>query len=295
VRPHAALSALAPPVLQRAARRALDEVLARRYARAPVAYAPGYYVHRNRVIADAVRDPQLARRFRDREELPAGYAQGLDERCIEYPWCLAHLPAEARLVLDAGSVLNHEPILTAPALEGRTLHIITLAPEEVAFWRRGISYLYGDLRDLPMKDACYDAVVCLSTLEHVGMENLLYARGPLADPGRSEDVLVAMRELVRVLRPGGVLLLSVPYGVYENRGIFQQFDRDMLARAVAASPYPVEVRADFFRFHPEGWRRTTQEACDDARFGVWGSSEQGRATGRVPAAEAVACVRLVRR
>src|SRR4051812_49202949 len=110
-------------------------------------------------------------RFRRSEPLPAGYGAGLDERCVEYPWCLSRLRESDVRVLDAGSVLNIGYILDQPAVARTKKHILTLAPEGDAYWHRGISYLYEDLRDIPTRDAFYDCVVCLSTLEHVGMDN----------------------------------------------------------------------------------------------------------------------------
>lgn len=50
------------------------------------------------------------------------------------------------------------------------------------------------LPDLPLPDACVDAVVCMETLEHVS------------------DFEASLHSLFRVLRPGGRLLLTVPDG-----------------------------------------------------------------------------------
>ena len=50
----------------------------------------------------------------------------------------------------------------------------------------------GDINTLPFKDESYDAVICSEVLEHV------YS---------PED---SIKELVRVLKPGGILALSVP-------------------------------------------------------------------------------------
>ena len=86
----------------------------------------------------------------------------------------------------------------------------------VAHVDRGISYLFSDLRHLPYADGYFDTVASISTLEHVGMDNVGYgADAPRADdPAKEMDL--AIRELVRVLRPNGVLLVTVPYGRRED-------------------------------------------------------------------------------
>lgn len=60
--------------------------------------------------------------------------------------------------------------------------------------RRSREQVVGSVLDLPLREGCGDIVVCSEVLEHVwGTER-------------------AFAELVRVLRPGGVLLLTVPFG-----------------------------------------------------------------------------------
>lgn len=50
----------------------------------------------------------------------------------------------------------------------------------------------GDIDDIPLKDSSLDAVICSEVLEHV------------------DSPKESIRELVRVLKPGGVMALSVP-------------------------------------------------------------------------------------
>ena len=50
----------------------------------------------------------------------------------------------------------------------------------------------GNIDDIPLKDSSLDAVICSEVLEHVDSPN------------------ESLRELVRVLKPGGVMALSVP-------------------------------------------------------------------------------------
>jgi ubiquinone/menaquinone biosynthesis C-methylase UbiE len=43
--------------------------------------------------------------------------------------------------------------------------------------QNNISYVYGDLRNTILKDQCFDEIVCISTLEHIGMDNtMLYTK-----------------------------------------------------------------------------------------------------------------------
>src|SRR6201999_3832676 len=114
--------------------------------------------------------------------------------------------------LDAGSVFNGRTALTVTLPRVESLTIVTARPEPESFPEFGVSYVYADLRDLPFRDDWFDGVMCISTLEHVGMDNRIYGdpRPPAADPGAA--VSTAMSELRRVLRPGGTLLVSVPYG-----------------------------------------------------------------------------------
>jgi ubiquinone/menaquinone biosynthesis C-methylase UbiE len=56
----------------------------------------------------------------------------------------------------------------------------------------GVSFLQGEVSRLPFEDGSFDRVVCTEVLEHV------------------PDDWAVLAELVRVLRPGGALAVSVP-------------------------------------------------------------------------------------
>jgi SAM-dependent methyltransferase len=120
---------------------------------------------------------------------------------------LATAPPGRRItILDVGSpkllglYLGH---VTAAAL---TLTDITdlNVDEYRIMWRalqrdaRGtVEFVLQDARSLQWPDAAFDVVYSMSVIEHV--------------EGDSADAL-AVRELLRVLKPGGLLIVSVPFG-----------------------------------------------------------------------------------
>jgi SAM-dependent methyltransferase len=246
-----------------------------------------YAHHKTRTLARVTRDPSILQAVLGHRQLPAGYGQGMDERVVEYPWVLARVPhGEARL-LDAGSTLNFPWVADHPALLDKSVVVLTLAPEGV-LGRRSFSYLYGDLRDTLLRDACMDAVVCLSTLEHVGMDNRAYTGDPgdaAHDPRAFRD---ALREIRRILRPGGLLLLTVPFGQSQDLGWLQQFDQDGLAEIRAAFGGNVREQHHFLHRPGAGWQRAEASECERARF-----LQRDEAEGTMETrASAVACLAL---
>lgn len=195
--------------------------------------------------------------------LPAGYGAEANERVVEIPWVLARRPRGR--VLDAGSSLNHAAYLDRLLPLVDELHIATLAFEGSAYPNRGISYVYGDLRELPYRDGYFDTVISISTLEHVGMDNTAYGGStPRADdPARETDRAVA--ELARVVRTGGRLLLSVPYGAREDHGSFRQFDREDVDRLLF-TVRPRELEIAVYRAFDSGWQLSDLDGSANARY-----------------------------
>jgi SAM-dependent methyltransferase len=241
-----------------------------------------------RALKAILRDPDECRRFAAGGPLPERYGSGLSERVVEYPWLLGR--ELGGVVLDAGSTLNHEPVLDALLPRIDRLDIVTLAPEPRAFVERGVSYLWADVRELPLRDAAYDYVVSLSTLEHVGMETSRYGRE--AERGSSPDAELrrAVEELRRVLRPGGVLLASVPFGVREDFGWMRQLDREGVNVILAAFGPAAETSVDLFAYEPKGWKRATLASAASARYRSRDRELFARDGAR--AARAVACIAL---
>lgn len=264
----------------------------------PLPWTAQYNQYWSRYNAFVLQHDGIRRCFRENQQLPVQYGVGLDERCIEFPWYFGKAAESAQRILDAGSALNYDFCVSHPYFTNRELTILTLSPEDNCFWRRKVSYMFSDLRDLPFKDGYFDEICCISTIEHVGLDNTRFT-------GQSnhyreynvKDFEIALTELNRVLQPGGRLMVTVPFGRYENWGEFQQFDSELLDHA--ADAFGAITRDETYYFYtPAGWQYTPEKSqCSEMRYSSyaiqseWGAkpTESTQEADEAVAAAAVAC------
>lgn len=250
-------------------------------------WTPGYYTAKVQSISAAI-DQKVLHESRD---LPAKFGFGIDERIVEYPWVFSQLSSESITVLDAGSSLNHAFLLDRLPLERLKLTIMTLAPEKRCFWRRSLSYVYGDLRQPVFADASFDAVVSISTIEHIGLNNtLLYTSESSKNENDILGFVPAVKEFRRILKPGGVCLITVPFGRREVYDWYQVFDNVMVEKVVNAFE-PTEMLADYFGYSSSGWHRAASHDLADAIFQDQ-HNRRGAPSDRAAAARGLACLRL---
>jgi len=266
--------------------------------RIPWTCGRGYGPYLNSYIERVINDDHFLRALQESGEVPANFGMRLCERVIELPWVLAKLSQyqEKSRFLDAGSALNHQMILQHPAARVHSWTVLTLAPESNCFWEKGISYVFDDLRSMPFRDGLFDAVFCVSVIEHIGMDNVSYTADDRYRENKPLDHLRAIAEMRRTLRPNGWLYLTVPFGRYENHGWLQQFDTTMLS-ALIAHFEPQHVRKTFFRYGDCGWSVATEGQCGDSSYSHIGKFCEHRESkpprgSFAPTASAVACVEL---
>jgi Methylase involved in ubiquinone/menaquinone biosynthesis len=250
----------------------------------------GYDEAKDAALAGTLDSPDLLERFRSGSSLPRGFGFSLDERIIEIPWVVANLPS-AGPVLDAGSALNHPIILERVMPHVASLTIATFTEEE-ANAELGPSYVTADLRSLPFEDESFETIVCVSTLDHVGMDNSAYGSSEPPSDDPDHEVALAMHELRRVLRPGGRLMVTVPYGRPEDHGWCRQFDQAGVGR-ISGSFGEGEPAIEVYAHSRRGWDRSTMERASGATYRD--PREQELLLGNCAfAAGAVACITLIR-
>lgn len=284
--------------LSRICRQKIAALIFRAYGRVPSTRGKGFTGYRNSCIDRLINDEEFLRLLQQARPLPAGTGAQLDERVIEYPWVFSKLLSyreEARF-LDAGSALNHAFVMNHPLVKRHKWTLLTLAPELECFAHLGVSYVYDDLRATPFKDDCFDAVFCVSVIEHVGMDNTGYTADKSHQQSRPRDFLSAIDEMKRVLKPSGWLFLTLPFGRYENHGWFQQFDSALLLDLISQFRPRKEERA-FFRSTPQGWQQCPENDCKS--LGYWfapqpdpSANEKSRYTALQVSATGLACIAL---
>ena len=266
--------------------------LAKYHRRGCIPWSEGYLDYRNDFICSILSGEQNLARFRQKKNLPSGYGERLDERVIEYPWIFARLDASASLLLDVGSTLNQRFILEHPLLSKKRLVIYTLASEWM-FSQDNVSYIYGDLRETILLDAIFDEIACISTIEHIGMDNtMLYTGDEQFDEANTDDYQVVLKEFRRLLKPGGRLCITVPYGRYQNIGWMQQFDGVKLEEAINVFGGTIRDQT-FYKYNADGWQIAEAAECADCEYYNI-HARNGFDPDYAAAARAVACVELVK-
>jgi SAM-dependent methyltransferase len=100
-------------------------------------------------------------------------------------------------------------------------------------------HIYSPLHHIPVESDYFDAILCIAVLEHV--EN-------------PEEVVP---ELYRVLKPGGHLVLEVPFLQPEHKvpTDFQRYTKDGLVRLVAHHGFRVQaIKGLFTVYHTLYWQ-----------------------------------------
>jgi SAM-dependent methyltransferase len=148
------------------------------------------------------------------------------ERIIEYAFVIQKLHTiPVGKVLDVGCTarFNYLPV----ALTSLGWEVWGLDLREFKFKHPNFHLVLGDIRKTNFPDNFFDAVYAVSTLEHIGLSG----RYGVTKNDPDGDTR-ALEEIARILRPGGMLLCTVPYAREARvlKSLQRIYDQPALAR-----------------------------------------------------------------
>jgi hypothetical protein len=127
------------------------------------------------------------------------------DRDIEWSWVAAHVPSGSGEALDFGNGGSHLGLIAAQ--RGFNVTAVDLERVEWPYLHPGLRFIKGDLLKLPLSQKHFDLVINCSTVEHVG----LTGRYGVIE-SRPDGDLEAMARLKKLMKAGGVMLLTIPVG-----------------------------------------------------------------------------------
>ncbi len=192
------------------------------------------------------------------------------ERVVEVPWALAKYGGEHR-VLEIGYAYAEEHYLgSLLALGVRHLFAIDAAvsPHRQELLA-GFKLVRGNVLEPCFKTGAFELVFCISTVEHIGRDNSIYG---LEEPVSAADPdFDAIRQIGQWVAPGGRLLLTVPFGRYEDLGWMINYDFERLQLLISSSQLDL-VESKYFGWLPGGWREVERGELADRGYQSLGAS-----------------------
>jgi len=121
-------------------------------------------------------------------------------RTVEYDFIMKNIPSKARKILDVGSTGSLLPLKLAK--QGYDAYSIDY--REYHERHPNLTFVKGDILKSLFADDFFDLVVCVSTIEHIGL-------GSYGDPSYYDGDKSVVKEFGRILKDGGTLLLTAPF------------------------------------------------------------------------------------
>jgi 2-polyprenyl-3-methyl-5-hydroxy-6-metoxy-1,4-benzoquinol methylase len=178
-------------------------------------------------------------------------------RYWEYPWAIVNTQLRQGMeVLDAGSGWSIFPMYLAKqgahvtAVDTDVVQMNHISPFLARLLSAEVSYRVGDATSLDFPDNMFDRVYCISVLEH--LEEETRNGKPFNARKRNLDI-VAIQELLRVLKPGGFLAITADWSEQTNNLRSYRFN-DIVGRVIKPfQPYLVSKttpRVDWTSYYP---------------------------------------------
>lgn len=177
---------------------------------------------------------------------------GCSERIVEVPFVHRNLPYPFRgRLLDVG--YRESEIIYETASLGFETWGIDIRPPLAEY--PGVRYIEGDIIKYPFTAQSFDVVIALSTVEHIG----LTAYGNTAKD--AEGNVHALQAIHRILKTGGRLILTVPFGQRGGTDWYRVYDHQALEALLGRAGFAAETE-DYWSKEGVRWIPTPWTAAE---------------------------------
>jgi len=125
---------------------------------------------------------------------------GCTSRVAEYRFVYRNLPSPGAKILDIGCCDS----LLALKLAKRGYQVTGIDARPYLEKHPRFTFIQADACRMPFPDASFDAAIAVSAIEHIGL-------GAYGDPVQEGADSKAIKEIRRVLKPGGKFILTTPF------------------------------------------------------------------------------------
>jgi ubiquinone/menaquinone biosynthesis C-methylase UbiE len=149
------------------------------------------------------------------------------DRYIEYPWVLHHLPKDQKLeILDVGCSGSMFPLIMKSL--GHNVSGVDIRP-----CKSNINFFQYDICLIFWEDNRFDIITAISTIEHIGL------KGRYGVNEESTD-FKAIQTIYRILKPGGMFYMTVPFGNKSDTKTHRIYDHARLQILMGKFTYYVQ-------------------------------------------------------
>jgi hypothetical protein len=173
------------------------------------------------------------------------------DRDVEWSWVAARIPHSPGEAIDFGC--GESPLGIVAAHAGFRVTAVDLGAVAWPYRHERLAFLQGDILELPLDEGRFDLVINCSAIEHVGIAG----RYGVTE-ARSDGDLAAMGRLRALMKPGGLMLLTIPVG---SDAVFAPWHRvygpDRLPRLLQG--FTVESREFWIKDPENRWAHSDEQ------------------------------------
>jgi ubiquinone/menaquinone biosynthesis C-methylase UbiE len=165
-------------------------------------------------------------------------------RCIEYPFAASQL-GDSKIILDVGSAKGNQTWISW--LDTLSLQVYVTDYDELEYPVKNVKFIRSDIRNLKFADNTFDTILAVSVIEHIGLENpqvFSEAKPPVDTDGDIQ----AFKELIRVVKPGGQVIMTFPFGIKDELILNNQARNYTLTSIKKFSKFAKPIILDYYEY-----------------------------------------------